>query len=156
LFSATLPKLPLVLRTEHFQTSSREAPSDSRERVYRLQRSSRSSPRLVGLPVGLAVLAIYAVAGTIAALGGVLYASSFGALKLSLGCSATVIAFTAAVIGGRGSLLSAAIGGLALGIGTTLLAYVLPSGYRDAIAFVVLVGVLVIWPDRRRTLAPAD
>ncbi|MDQ6927287.1 MAG: branched-chain amino acid ABC transporter permease [Actinomycetota bacterium] len=108
-----------------------------------------TAARLVGLPVGLAVLAVYAVAGSIAGLGGILYASTFGALKLSLGWSATVIAFTAAVIGGRGSLVGAALGGLALGIATTFLAYALPGGYRDAVAFVVLAGVLVIWPDRR-------
>ena len=115
-----------------------------------------TAARLVGLPVGLTILAVYATAGAMGAVGGILYASTFGALKLSLGWSATVTAFSAAVLGGRGSLVGAAGGGLGLGIGTTFLAYVLPSGYRDAVAFVVLAGVLLLAPDRWRDSRVAD
>jgi branched-chain amino acid transport system permease protein len=104
--------------------------------------------RLVGLPVWVAVLAVYAFAGAVAAVGGILYASTFGIIKLSIGWTATVVAFTAAIIGGRHSLVGAVVGGLALGIATTFLAYVLPSGYRDAIVFLLLAVVIVVRPGR--------
>ncbi len=115
-----------------------------------------TAARLVGLPVWLAVAAVYAVAGSVAAIGGILYASTFGALKLSLGWTATVIAFTAAVIGGRGSPLGAVLGGLALGIGSTFLVYFLPSGYREAIAFGLLATVLLLRGSERRPHPVAD
>jgi branched-subunit amino acid ABC-type transport system permease component len=104
----------------------------------------------------LAVVAVYAIAGAVAAVGGILYASTFGALKLSLGWSATVIAFTAAVIGGRASVVGAVLGGLALGVGTTFLLYFLPSGYRDAVAFVLLAMALLALPPRPAGAAVAD
>lgn len=115
-----------------------------------------TAARLVGLPVWTAVVVVYALAGAVAAIGGILYASTFGVLKLSFGWSATVIAFTAAVIGGRGSLLGAVVGGLALGVGTTFLVYFLPSGYREAIAFLLLAVVLVVRQDRALSAAPSD
>lgn len=115
-----------------------------------------TAARLAGLPVALAVVSVYALAGVIAGAGGILYASTFGTLKLSLGWSATVIAFSAAVIGARASLLGAVGGGLGLGLATTFLAYALPSGYREAVSFALLAGVLIAWPDRRGAPRPAS
>ena len=115
-----------------------------------------TAARLVGLPVWLAIVAVYAVAGVVAAIGGVLYASTFGVLKLSFGWNATVIAFTAAIIGGRGSLLGAVAGGLALGVATTFLVYFLPSGYREAIAFILLAAVLILRADRPPRMVASD
>lgn len=104
--------------------------------------------RLVGLPVWIAVASVYAFAGVVAAVGGVLYASTFGIIKLSIGWSATVVAFTAAIIGGRRSLVGAVLGGVGLGVVTTLLTYVIPSGYREAVAFLLLAALIVVSPTR--------
>lgn len=112
-----------------------------------------TAARLIGIPVWAAVLATYAAAGAVAAVGGVLYASTFSTIRLSLGWTATVIAFTAAVLGGTGSLLGAVAGGLALGVAESFLAYLLPSGYRDAIAFGLLAAVLVARPPRGAAVA---
>ncbi len=115
-----------------------------------------TAARLVGLPVALAVASVYAIAGVIAGAGGILYAATFETLKLSLGWSATVIAFSAAVIGARASLVGAVAGGLGLGLATTFLSYGLPSGYREAVSFTVLACVLVAWPDRRSAAVRSD
>jgi len=104
--------------------------------------------RLVGLPVWIAVASVYAFAGVVAAIGGVLYASTFGIIKLSIGWNATVVAFTAAIIGGRGSLVGAVLGGVGLGVVTTLLTYVVPSGYREAVTFILLAALIVAAPAR--------
>jgi len=114
-----------------------------------------TAARLIGIPVWAAVLATYALAGAVAAVGGVLYASTFSTIRLSLGWTATVIAFTAAVLGGTGSLVGAVAGGLALGIVESFLSYLLPSGYRDAIAFGLLAAVLVARPPRGAGVAHA-
>ncbi|MEO7555996.1 MAG: branched-chain amino acid ABC transporter permease [Acidimicrobiales bacterium] len=111
-----------------------------------------TAARLVGIPVWAAVLAVYALSGVVAALGGILYASTFSSLTLSLGWTATVVAFTAAVLGGTTSLPGAVVGGLVLGVANSYLAYLLPSGYRDAIVFFVLAAVLVVRPPA--SLAP--
>ena len=105
-----------------------------------------TAARLVGVPVWAAVLGVHAVSGLVAALGGLLYASTFTGLKLSLGWTATVVAFTAAVLGGSTSVLGAAGGGLALGMVHVFLSYAVPGGYREGVAFAVLAAVLVIRP----------
>ena len=54
--------------------------------------------------------------------------------------------FSAAVLGGVGSLPGAMIGGLIVGLAEALGASYISSGYRDAIAFVILIMVLLIKP----------
>jgi branched-chain amino acid transport system permease protein len=57
-------------------------------------------------------------------------------------------AFVAAVLGGIGNVVGAVLGGLILGVAEILLVAVAPalSGYRDAIAFVMLIGILIFRP----------
>jgi branched-chain amino acid transport system permease protein len=116
-----------------------------------------TAARLTGLPVGSALLATYAVAGAAAAIGGILYSSAFGTLNDQMGWNATTIAFTAAVLGGLGSLRGSVLGGLALGVADTFVAYLLPDEYEQAVSFGLLVLVLLIRParDRRPLSVPA-
>lgn len=105
-----------------------------------------TAARLIGIPVWAVVLGIYAIAGAVGALGGILYASIIGTLKVSLGFAATVQAFTAAIIGGITSLRGAVLGGLVLGVVHSFVAYNLPGTYRDAITFLLLIVVLLFLP----------
>ena len=54
--------------------------------------------------------------------------------------------FAAGVIGGFGYLPGAILGGLCIGIVENIASMVLPSVYKDLVAFVLLVGFLLIWP----------
>jgi branched-chain amino acid transport system permease protein len=57
-------------------------------------------------------------------------------------------AFVAAVLGGIGNVVGAALGGLLLGILEILLVAMMPSlaGYKDAFAFLILIGILLFRP----------
>jgi branched-chain amino acid transport system permease protein len=55
-------------------------------------------------------------------------------------------AFVAAVLGGIGSIPGAMVGGLLLGVVETLVSAYLSSTYRDAIAFVILIAILLYRP----------
>jgi branched-chain amino acid transport system permease protein len=124
--------------------------------VVRAVAQDITAARLVGLPVSNILLITYAASGVAAALGGILYSSANMALDLTLGWNATMIAFTAAVLGGLGSLSGAVVGGLVLGFANTFIAYFLPTSYEHAIGFGLLVLVILIRPaaDRRELAAP--
>jgi branched-chain amino acid transport system permease protein len=101
--------------------------------------------RLVGISPRTATVVAFAVAGFVGAVAGVvgspIYLSSWTS-GLTLGLKG----FVAATLGGLTSLRVAMLGGLALGVLENLVAGYLSSGYRDAVAFVVLVLVLLFRP----------
>lgn len=78
---------------------------------------------------------------------GVLFAVYYNAVHPLMGGSAAMKAFAATVFGGLGSIPGAAIGGLLLGIFETFGVTVFSSGYRDIIAFALLIIVLLIRPS---------
>jgi branched-chain amino acid transport system permease protein len=55
--------------------------------------------------------------------------------------------FSAAVLGGLGNIQGAVVGGLMLGVLENIIAGVLPTGYKEAFAFLVLILVLLIRPQ---------
>lgn len=101
--------------------------------------------RLVGISPRTATVVAFAVAGFAGAVAGVvgspIYLSAWSS-GLSLGLKG----FVAATLGGLTSLRVAMIGGMLLGVLENLVAGYLSSGYRDAVAFVVLVLVLLFRP----------
>ncbi len=101
--------------------------------------------RLVGISPRTATVVAFAVAGFTGAVAGVvgspIYLSAWSS-GLSLGLKG----FVAATLGGLTSLRVAMIGGMLLGVLENLVAGYLSSGYRDAVAFVVLVLVLLFRP----------
>jgi len=101
--------------------------------------------RLVGISPRTATVVAFAIAGLVGAVAGVvgspIYLSSWTS-GLTLGLKG----FVAATLGGLTSLRVAMLGGLGLGILENLVAGYLSSGYRDAVAFVVLVLVLLFKP----------
>jgi len=63
-----------------------------------------------------------------------------------MGTMAGIKGFTASVLGGRGLISGAVVGGFVLGIAESLGAAYVHSGYRDAIAFGLLVIILIVKP----------
>lgn len=103
--------------------------------------------RLLGVNVDRVISATFAVGSALAAAAGILVAIYYDAAYPTMGYSAGLKAFTAAVLGGIGNIPGAMLGGLLLGVVENLGAAYLASGYRDAIAFGVLVIVLLIKPS---------
>jgi branched-chain amino acid transport system permease protein len=128
-----------------------------RTRLGVLVRAVSESPRtalLLGISVDRAISLIFFIGPGLGALGGVLYASYYGVMTPTMGVLVGLKAFTAAILGGIGSIPGAMLGGLLLGFlevfGTALLPIVtsgwLGTEYRDIFAFTVLVIVLVFRP----------
>lgn len=102
--------------------------------------------RLMGISYAGVVLLSFAVSGAISAAAGAMIAPiSF--MSYSSGALLGLKGFAAATLGGLGNPLAAVFGGLALGILEGLGVGLVSSGYKDAIAFVVLLLVLFVRPQ---------
>lgn len=101
----------------------------------------------MGIPVNRIVVLVYALGGALGVAGGILFALNYNTVFVAMGFTGTLKAFIAAVIGGIGNLRGAFLGGLLLGVIEALAAGYISSGYRDAIAFAVLIVVLLVRPQ---------
>jgi branched-chain amino acid transport system permease protein len=101
---------------------------------------------LMGINVNLVISFTFALGSALAAAGGVLVGLLFNAVSFNMGLMAGLKAFAAAVLGGIGSIPGAMLGGLFLGITEVFGVAAGYSSYRDAIAFAILVLVLMIRP----------
>jgi len=109
---------------------------------------------LMGINVDRVIVITFAIGGVLAGIAGVLFAMTFEAVNFYMGFQPGIAAFTAAVLGGIGSIAGAALGGLTLGLleslGPSLIltGYHVPSPFqlKPAFTFLVLVLVLVFRP----------
>jgi len=101
---------------------------------------------LMGVPVDRVIQGTFVLGSMLAAAAGVLVGLSNPKIDPLMGLLPGLKAFVAAVLGGIGSIPGAMLGGLLLGVIETLVAGYLSSTYRDAIAFVVLVLILLYRP----------
>ena len=99
---------------------------------------------LCGIPVKRLNSMVWAMAGAMAAVGGLLLAPI---ALVDIGLWYVVLkALAALVLGGFGSIPGAIVGGLLIGIVEQLAGVYLPDGFKDVMAYLVLIGVLVLWP----------
>ena len=84
--------------------------------------------------------------GAMAAVAGVLLGQFYGVINPYIGFMAGMKAFTAAVLGGIGSIPGAMIGGLILGIAEALSSAYLSTEYKDVVSFALLILVLLVMP----------
>ncbi|BAF58257.1 MAG: branched-chain amino acid ABC transporter permease [Pelotomaculum sp.] len=102
--------------------------------------------RLMGVNVDSVISITFAIGSALAAAGGVLYAIAYPQIQPFMGIMPGLKAFTAAVLGGIGIIPGAVLGALIMGQVETLTAAFLSSQLRDAIAFAVLIIVLMVRP----------
>ncbi len=101
---------------------------------------------LMGINVNWVISFTFALGSSLAAAGGVLVGLYFNAVNWNMGLLAGLKAFAAAVLGGIGSIPGAMLGGVFLGVAEVFGVAAGFSSYRDAIAFAILVLVLLIKP----------
>lgn len=102
---------------------------------------------LVGINIDAVISFTFALGSALAGAAGILYAMNYPAIDPLMGVLPGLKAFVAAVLGGIGNIAGAALGGLLLGIIETLVGGTGWSTYRDAIAFGLLILILLLRPS---------
>ena len=105
--------------------------------------------RLLGIRANRVIAISFAISGALAAAIGVLIVMQTGQVSPTMGLTPVLVGFVAVVIGGFGRIFGAVVGGLLLGILSSLLGVYLPDGlvpFRDAIVFTVPVLILIFRP----------
>jgi len=104
--------------------------------------------RLMGIDVDGIVAVTFALGSALAAVGGIMWGMKFPQINPLMGMMPGMKCFIAAVFGGVGNIVGAVLGGFILGVSEIMIVAFFPgiSGYRDAFAFVLLIGTLLLRP----------
>jgi branched-chain amino acid transport system permease protein len=106
--------------------------------------------RLCAVDANRVVAVAFGLSGLLAGAAALLLVGQTGSLYPTMGLTPVLFGFTAAVIGGMGSLWGAVVGGYVLGAGSTVLTIALPNDvypFRDAFLFAFVMVVLTIRPE---------
>lgn len=107
----------------------------------------KDATQLMGINVNGVITVTFAIGSSLAAIAGLFYLMKSPSLTNTLGSMPGIKAFTAAVIGGIGSIPGAMLGGFLLGI-VECISYSIPviAPYTDAIEFLILIVILLVRP----------
>lgn len=108
--------------------------------------ANRLAARLVGVDTSFVLALSFGLSAAIGALGGILI-TPITLTSFDVGTLLALKGFAAAMLGGMGSPLGAVVGGLALGLLESFAAGTISSAYKDAVAFIVILGVLFVMPQ---------
>lgn len=101
---------------------------------------------LMGINVNHVISFTFFLGGASAAIAGTLISGYYQVVYPNMGFIAGLKAFSAAVLGGIGVLYGSVIGGLVVGLSESFAVSYFGGGYRDAVAFVILILVLIVRP----------
>jgi branched-chain amino acid transport system permease protein len=115
-------------------------------RAQRACEQDQKMAALLGIDVDKTISLTFVLGAALAAVAGVMYIMYYGVINFSDGFVPGVKAFTAAVLGGIGSLPGAVIGGLLIGLIETMWSAYFSIDYKDVAAFSILAITLVFLP----------
>lgn len=101
---------------------------------------------LMGVSINVIAPLTFAIGAGLASVAGVLYGQAYPVLDPYMGIALGWKAFVAAILGGRGSIMGAALAGYLLGFIEIFVAMVFPSTFRDLIAYSIILVILTFRP----------
>ena len=116
-------------------------------RAQRACEQDRKMAALLGIDVDRTISATFVIGAALAAVAGCMYLMYYGVISYQDGFIPGVKAFTAAVLGGIGSLPGAVLGGLLIGLIETFFSGYFSLAYKDVAAFSILAIVLIFMPQ---------
>ncbi len=116
-------------------------------KAMRATAQNRKMAMLLGIDADKIIGITFIIGSGLAALGGTLIASHTGQISFGIGFMAGLKAFTAAVLGGIGSIPGAMLGGIVLGLAESYTTGYLSGNYEDILAFSLLVCILIFRPS---------
>jgi branched-chain amino acid transport system permease protein len=116
-------------------------------RQQRACEQDRTMAALLGVNVDRVISLTFVMGASLAAVAGLMYLLYYGVIDFFIGFVAGIKAFTAAVLGGIGSLPGAMLGGLIIGLIEVFWAGYFTTEYKDVAAFSILAIVLIFFPS---------
>ncbi|MEN9895751.1 MAG: hypothetical protein RIR97_1603 [Pseudomonadota bacterium] len=116
-------------------------------RAQRATEQDRKMAALLGIDVDRTVSITFVMGAALAAVAGTMYLMYYGVISFADGFTPGVKAFTAAVLGGIGSLPGAVLGGLLIGLIESLWSAYFTIAYKDVATFAILAFVLIFKPS---------
>lgn len=102
--------------------------------------------KLMGVNVNNIITLTFFIGTVCAALSGIMIGIYYSAVDTTMAFTIGIKTFAAAILGGIGVLHGSLVGGLVIGLLETFVAGYISSGYKDAIAFIILIVVLIVRP----------
>ena len=115
-------------------------------KAMRAVSEDRDAAQLMGINVNQTISTTFAIGSALAAVAGVLLCSTVPTLQPTTGSMPGIRAFTAAVLGGLGSIPGAMLGGILIGIIETFAKAYISTQFSDAVVFSVLIIILLVKP----------
>lgn len=115
-------------------------------RALRATAQDAEAAALMGVNIDRIITVTFFIGGLLAGAAGLLFGMNFGRTQWNIGFLPGIKAFTAAVLGGIGSIRGALVGGLLLGVMENISAGCVGAQWRDVVAFLLLVAVLMLRP----------
>ena len=115
-------------------------------KAVRAVAASRRSALLTGIPVNRMILLSFTISGALGAAAGIML-TPITTTSYDVGAMLGLKGFSAAILGGYGSMPGAVLGGLLLGVFESLSAGFISSEYKDVVAFLILLIILFFRPS---------
>jgi branched-chain amino acid transport system permease protein len=109
--------------------------------------SDREAAEMLGVDVNRTIMLTFFIGSAMAGIAGVMSGLAFNQITNTIGFLAGLKAFTAAVVGGIGSIPGAMIGGIFIGLCESFTQTYISSQYSDLIVFGILIAVMLIRPQ---------
>ncbi len=106
----------------------------------------QAAARLMGIDVDRVILIVFLIGPALGGMAGLMVGLYYGQINFTMGWVYGLKAFTAAILGGIGNIPGAMVGGILLGVIEALGSAYISIAWKDAIAFCVLILILIVRP----------